>query len=76
MYYKRANDRRWKGLASVLGQDGQQVLVKHGSHYIRVHPCRLTLERTPIIIQSKNEGTQETQQRQQQQHNRERQHTA
>ena len=76
VYYKRANDRRWKGLASVLGQDGQQVLVKHGSHYIRVHPCRLTLERTPIIIQSKNEGTQETQQRQQQQHNRERQHKA
>ena len=52
------------------------MLVKHGSHYIRVHPCRLTLERTPITIQSKNEGTQETQQRQQQQHNRERQHTA
>ena len=76
VYYKRANDRRWKGPASVLGQDGQQVLVKHGSHYIRVHPCRLTLERTPITIQSKNEGTQETQQRQQQQHNRERQHTA
>ena len=76
VYYKRANDRRWKGPASVLGQDGQQVLVKHGSHYIRVHPCRLTLERTPITIQSKNEGTQETQQRQQQQHNRERQHKA
>ena len=76
VYYKRANDRRWKGPASVLGQDGQQVLVKHGSHYIRVHPCRLTLERTPITIQSKNEGTQETQQRQKQQHNRERQHKA
>ena len=76
VYYKRANDRRWKGPASVIGQDGQQVLVKYGSHYIRVHPCRLTLERTPITIQSKNEGTQETQQRQQQQHNRERQHTA
>ena len=76
VYYKRANDRRWKGPASVLGQDGEQVLVKHGSHYIRVHPCRLSLERTPITIQSKNEGTQETQQRQQQQHNRERQHTA
>ena len=76
VYYKRANDRRWKGPASVLGQDGQQVLVKHGSHYIRVHPCRLTLERTPITIQSKYEGTQETQQRQQEQQNRERQHTA
>ena len=27
VYYKRANDRRWKGPASALGQDGQQVLV-------------------------------------------------
>ena len=69
VYYKRANDRRWKGPASVLGQDGQQVLVKHGSHYIRVHPCRLTLKRTPITIQNKNKSTQETQQHHQQQHN-------
>ena len=65
-----------KGPASVLGQDGQQVLVKHGSYYIHVHPCRLTLERTPTTIQSKSEGTQETQQHQQLQCNRERQHTA
>ena len=48
------------GPASVSGQDGQQVLVKHGSYHIHVHPCRLTLERTPITIQSKREGTQET----------------
>ena len=61
VYQKRANDRRWKGTGSVLGQDGQQVLVKHGSQYIRVHPCRLTLERTPITIKNKNESTQETQ---------------
>ena len=70
VYYKRANDKRWKSPATVLGQDGQSVLVKHGSHYIRVHLCRLTLERTPITIQSKNEDSQETQQLQQQQHNR------
>ena len=74
-YYKRANDRQWKSLVSVLGQDGQQVLVKHGSHYICVHPCRLTLERTHIKVQSKNECTQETQ-HQQQQHNQERSYTA
>ena len=43
VYYKRASNREWHGLASVLGQDGQQVLVKHGSFYIRVHPCRLQL---------------------------------
>ena len=24
----------------MLGQDCQQILVKHGSYYIRVHPCR------------------------------------
>ena len=28
----------------MLGQDGQQVLVKHGGVYVRVHPCRLSLE--------------------------------
>ena len=73
-YYKRANGRQWKSQVSVLGQDGQQVLVKHGSHYICVHPCRLTVERTPIKVQSKNECTQETQQ--QQQHNQERSYAA
>ena len=76
LYYRRANDRQWKGPASALGQDGQQVLVKHSSHYICVHPYRLSLERTPITKQIKNEYTQETQQHQQQQHNQERQHTA
>ena len=59
-----------EGSSQCLGQNGQSVLVKHGSHYIHVHPYRLTLERTPITIQSKNEDTQETQQLQQQQHNR------
>ena len=76
VYYKRANNRRWKGTANVSGQDGQQVLVKHDSHYIRVHSCRLTLEKTPITILSKNESTLETQQHQKQQHTQERQHTA
>ena len=75
VYYKSANDRWWKGPDSVLGQDGHQVLVKHSSHYINVHPCWLTPKRTPTMIQSKNEGTQETQQHQQQLHKWERQHT-
>ena len=46
------------------------------SNYICAHPCSLTLERTPITTQRKDESTQETQQHQQQQHNQERQHTA
>ena len=32
-----------KGPGNVLGQDGQQVLIKHGSYYVRVHPCRIKL---------------------------------
>ena len=28
----------------MLGQDGQQVLVKYGSNCVRIHPCRLALE--------------------------------
>ena len=43
VYYKRASSRSWHGPCKVLGQDGQQVLLKHGSNYIRVHPCRLQL---------------------------------
>ena len=43
VYYKRTSNRERHGPGRVLGQDGQQVLVKHGSTYIRVHPCRLQL---------------------------------
>ena len=35
--------KEWQGLARVLGKDGQQVLVKNRSAYVRVHPCRLQL---------------------------------
>ena len=44
VYYKRENDRHWKGKATVLGQDGKQVLLKHGGYYIRCHPCRVALD--------------------------------
>ena len=33
-----------KETGTVIGQDGQQVLVKHGESYVRVHPSRLLLE--------------------------------
>ena len=45
VYYKRLAHKRWPGPAVFLGQDGQQVLVKHGGIYVRVHPCRLSLEK-------------------------------
>ncbi|KAG1681910.1 Retrovirus-related Pol polyprotein from transposon RE2 [Nymphon striatum] len=41
VYYKRDDDNRWKGPGTVLGQDGKVVFVRHGSIYVRVHPCRL-----------------------------------
>ena len=43
VYYKCKDNLNWKAPASVIGQDGQQGLVKHGSRYIRVHPCKLLL---------------------------------
>ena len=46
VYYKRASDRRWRGPPKVLGQDGQQVLVKHGDKYTCCHPCCLSLEQS------------------------------
>ena len=41
VYYKRAPDSQWRGLDTEIGQDGQQVLLKHGGFYIQVHPCRV-----------------------------------
>ena len=46
VFYKRTNNKRWHGPGKVLGRDGQQILVKHGSTYVRVHSCRLMPDRT------------------------------
>ena len=45
LFYKRNDSKCWKGPGKVLGHDGQQVLIKHGGIYVRVHPCREMLER-------------------------------
>ena len=44
VYYKRNDSKRWKGPGKVIGVDGQQILVKHGSTYIRCHPSHTTLK--------------------------------
>ena len=41
VYYKRANDRGWRGPGKVLGS---QVLVKQESIYVHCHPCQVALE--------------------------------
>ena len=43
VYYWRTNQSECHGPATVIGRDAQQILVKHGGLYIRVHPCRLQL---------------------------------
>ena len=45
VFYKRNDSKCWKGPGNVLGHDGQQVLIKHGGIYVRVHPCRVMLDR-------------------------------
>ena len=41
VYFKFATSREWHGPATVLGHNGQQVLIKSDSTYIRVHPYTL-----------------------------------
>ena len=41
VYFWRNNNLEWHGPAIVIGKDRQQILIKHGGSYIRVHPCRL-----------------------------------
>ena len=45
VYFKRPNQGSWHGPGKVLGQDGQQVLIKNGSYYIRAHKCNVRLVR-------------------------------
>jgi transposase InsO family protein len=41
VYYKRKDRKEWHGPGVVIGQDGKQILVRHGGIYVRVHECRL-----------------------------------
>ena len=43
VYFKRKDNKRWHGSATVIGLDGKQVLVRYDSDVVRVHTARLTL---------------------------------
>lgn len=58
VYYKRPSDKGKRGPATVLGVDGQLVLVRHGGQFNRIHPCQLIkINRKPIISEDKLEET-------------------
>ena len=60
VYYKRNGSSKWKGPATVLGKEGQQVLLKHGGFYIRVHPCRLRKAREQSTPNNQGVNTEQT----------------
>ena len=41
VYYRRRKFKGWKGPATVIGEEGKVVLIRHGSAYYRCHPCHL-----------------------------------
>ena len=55
VYFKRSDDRAWHGPGVVIGQDGQFVLVRHQSTWVRVHPCRMQLITDENVLE-KNVG--------------------
>ena len=44
VYYKRDSLEQWKDPGTVIGIENQTVVIKHGSIYVRVHPCRVMHE--------------------------------
>ena len=45
VFYKRNDSRKWKGPGRVIGSESSNVLIKHGSQYVRVHACRVMLDK-------------------------------
>ena len=64
VYYNRNSSKRWKGPGKVLSQDGQEIIIKHGSIYVRCHPCHIALspnaENSWNISQTSNATTDST----------------
>ena len=53
VYFKRNEDKQWRGPAKVLGQDGKTLLLKYDNQIVRVHVSRATsvtekMSSTPI----------------------------
>ncbi len=59
VYYKRHDSLEWKGPATVIGQDGVVVFLRHGGSMVRVHTCRLRKVKDPERPYEEEHGTKE-----------------
>ena len=50
VYYKRKDCRKWRGPGRVIGSESSNLLIKHGSNYVRVHACRVMFDRNENCI--------------------------
>ena len=59
VYYKQNDSDQWKGPGTVLRKENKQVIVKHESQHIRVHPCRLQLRNKYRNIDSNKDDSKD-----------------
>ena len=50
VFYKRNDSDKWRGPATVIGEEKYQVFVKHGGIYVRVNPCHLTHVKDDVML--------------------------
>ena len=41
VYYKRDNEKRWRGPGTVIGTDKKIIFVRHGGTFVRCHRCQV-----------------------------------
>lgn len=58
VYFKRDDDKEWKGPGTVIGQDGKVVILRNGSSVVRVHSSRVT-EVSQVQNMGKEKGREE-----------------
>ena len=44
VYYKKEKQKRWSGPATVIGQEGKLVFIRHGGFVLRVHVTKIVLK--------------------------------
>ena len=59
VYYKRNGSPRWKGPATVLGQDHKTILLRHGGEYVRVHQSSIMPVKNDQYQKDCNKGCEE-----------------